>query len=292
MVESAGISLTVDPCRTFEDLATDYSESGVALLNLLGKRQVSHTAVIAGWIRSAFLKYSGFITESWHALGSAVRDAQECGLHRDSLDPRPKSDRLEDILENQWEIQRRRKTWCILRVWDVHTGVVLGRPVSVDHSVSYTLPIDAPTPKDPSRTPITQRSENDPPSLMTRTLYIHKIAEVLKDIVDLEKEGPCPKDFTKVDRLHEQLVTLDAETPAFFRRENPDTRYDDLPECFWVPLVREQLYPLVWFNFMALHRAYVFTRPHSRREALKASLRMLDCQRDNFANLSPRHYKT
>lgn len=76
------------------------------------------------------------------------------------------------------------------------------------------------------------------------------------------------------------------------RKENPDTRYDDLPECFWIPLVRQQLHPLVWFNFMALHRPYVFTRAHSRKEALKASLKMLEAQRDNFANLSPRHYKT
>lgn len=208
-------SLKYNSSMTFEDLATDYSESGVALLNLLGKRQVSHTAVIAGWLRAAFLKYSGLVTEAWHALGSAVRDGQECGLHRDSLDPRPKGDRLEDILENQWEIQRRRKTWCILMVWDVHTGVVLGRPIGVDLSVAYTLPVDAPTPKDPSRTPVAQRSENDPPSLMTRTLYIYKVSMALKDIVELEKEGPCPKDFSKVDRLHECLLELEAQTPAF-----------------------------------------------------------------------------
>lgn len=264
----------------------------MALLNLLGKRQVSHTAVIAGWLRAAYLKYSGLVTEAWHALGTTVRDAQECGLHRDALDPQPKSDRLEDILENQWEIQRRRKTWCLLIVWDVHTGVVLGRPISVDLSVPYTLPIDAPTPKDPSRTPVTQRLESDPPSLMTRTLYIHKISIALKDIVELEKEGPCPKDFSKIDRLHEKLLELEEQTPAFFRRENPDTRYDDLPDCFWIPLVRSQLHPLVSFNFMALHRPYVFTRPHSRREALKASFKMLEAQRANFASLSPRHYKT
>lgn len=263
----------------------------MALLNLLGKRQVSHTAVIAGWLRAAFLKYSGLVTESWHALGTAVRDGQECGLHRDSLDPRPKSDSLEDILENQWEIQRRRRTWCLLTIWDVHTGVVLGRPISVDLTVPRTLPMDTLSQQHPERKPVIQRSENDPPSLITRTLYIYKITMALKDIVDLEKEGPCPKDFSKVDRLHERLLGLQAETPAVFRRENPDTRYDDLPECSWIPLARSQLHPLLWFNFMALHRPYVFTRPHSRGEALKASLKMLELQRATFIGLSPRHYK-
>lgn len=285
-------ALKYNASMTFEDLATDYSESGVALLALLGKRQVSHTAVIADWMRAGFLKYSGLVTESWHAIGTAIRDAQEAGLHRDSLDPKPKSDSLEDILENQWEIQRRRKTWCLLMVWDVHTGIVLGRPISIDLGVQYTLPVDAPTPKDPARTPVTQRTENEPPSLMTRTLYIYNVCMALKDIVELEKEGPCPKDFSKVDRLHEKMLELDAQTPAYFRKQNPDTRYDDLPECFWIPLVRSQLHPLVWFNFMALHRPYIFTRPHSRKEALKASFKMLEAQRENFASMNPRHHKT
>lgn len=142
-------ALKYNSSMTFKDLATDYSESGVALLALLGKRNISHTAVLAGWLRAGFLKYSGMITESWHALGSAIRDGQEAGLHLDSLDPKPKSDSLEDILETQWEIQRRRKTWCILMCWDVHTGIVLGRPVTIDLRLPYTLPVDAPTPKKP-----------------------------------------------------------------------------------------------------------------------------------------------
>lgn len=284
-------SLKYTSSMTFEDLANDYAESGMAILNLLGKRQVSFTYVSADWLRAAYLKYAGLVTESWHAIGTAIRDAQECGLHRGGLDPKPKSDKLEDILENQWEIQRRRKVWCLLVVWDVHTGLVLGRPLSVDISQPCTLPVDAPEPKDPSRTPVVPRSENDPPCLTTRMAYVFRISLALKDIADLEKEGPCPKDFSKVDRLHESLVELEAQTPAYFRKENPDTRFDDLPECSWVPMVRASLHPLVAFNFMALHRPYVFTRPHSRREALKASLQMLELQRANFASMNPRHYK-
>lgn len=283
-------SLKYNSSMTFDDLASDYSESGVALLALLGKRNISHTAVLASWLRVGFLKYSGLITESWHAIGAAIRDAQEAGLHLDSLDPKPESDSLEDILKNQWEIQRRRKTWCLLMSWDVHTGVVLGRPVSIDLRLPYALPVDAPTPKDPARTPVTQRKENEPPTLMTRTLYVFRTTIMLHDIMELQKEGPCPKDFSKVDRLHEKLLELEAQTPAYFRKNNPDTRYDDLPECFWIPRVRDQLHPLVWFNFMALHRPYVYTRPYSRTEALKASLMMLQAQRDNFASMTSRYH--
>lgn len=49
---------------SFEDLALDYSESGVAVLTLLGKRHMSMTTVLAGFARAAFLKYTGMVTEA------------------------------------------------------------------------------------------------------------------------------------------------------------------------------------------------------------------------------------
>lgn len=65
-------SLKYAGSMTFEDLALDYSESGVAIISVLGKRQVSHTAVIAGFVRAAFLKYSGLVTEAWSVLFQAL----------------------------------------------------------------------------------------------------------------------------------------------------------------------------------------------------------------------------
>jgi len=49
---------------TFEDLALDYSESGVAILSVLGKRQMGLTTVLAGFLRAAFLKYVALVTEA------------------------------------------------------------------------------------------------------------------------------------------------------------------------------------------------------------------------------------
>lgn len=49
---------------TFDDLAFDYSESGISILALLGKRQMSIMTVLAGWVRAAFLKYTGMVTEA------------------------------------------------------------------------------------------------------------------------------------------------------------------------------------------------------------------------------------
>ncbi len=52
---------------TFEDLAMDYSESGMSILSLLGKRQMSMTTVLTGFLRAAFLKYVALVTEAVRA---------------------------------------------------------------------------------------------------------------------------------------------------------------------------------------------------------------------------------
>lgn len=180
----------------------------------------------------------------------------------------------------------------ILSGWDAHTGVVLGRPTTIDNSLVPTLPVDAPLPKDRTKTPVLPRGENDPPTPLTRALWAYRTIAPLREILALEKEGPCPRDFSKVDRIHRELQELEARTPPFFRREKPDKRFDRLPQCSWVPLVRATLPQLMSFNFMALHRPYVFTRAESRTQALKASLEMLEAQKTHFQNINKYQYKT
>ncbi|KAI1213638.1 uncharacterized protein F4807DRAFT_408538 [Annulohypoxylon truncatum] len=287
-------SLKYTSNMTFEDLAFDYSESGISILSLLGKRQMSIITVLSGWTRAAFLKYTGMVTEAWHQVGTSIRDAQEIGLHRDQMDPQPSpEDSTEEALEKMWMAQSRRRVWMTLLGWDLHTGAVLGRPTSVDFRlVNRSLPVDSLIPKDTRKSPIMQRGENDPPTPLTRALWSWEVMRPLRDILDLEKEGPFPKDFSKVEKIHQELLDLQARTPPPFRLQNPDTRFDELPECRWLPFVRPTLPQLISFNIMALHRPYVFTRVTSRHEALKASLDMLEAQKIYFSLLKPQQHKT
>ncbi|OLN92139.1 Multidrug resistance regulator 1 [Colletotrichum chlorophyti] len=274
---------------TFEDLAADYSESGVGILSLLGKRQITLTTVQADFLRAAFLKYMAKVTESWHAIGSAIRDAQEIGMHRDSLDPQPASNETEDVLENMWLIQRRRKLYMVLTTWDIHCALVLGRPGSIDWRIlPPSLPIDTPPPKDRRKTPVAPRDdEKDPPTPLTRVIWAFKLVGPMREILELEHDGPCPKDYSKVDRVHQMCLELDELTPAYFRLENPDRRWDDEPSCYWLQSVRFYLPQLNLFNLMALHRPYIFNRQKSRTEALKASIEMLHRQMLTFQGLEP-----
>lgn len=49
---------------TFEDLAADYSESGVTLSNLFGTKHLTTTSIQVGFLRAAFLKFTANVTES------------------------------------------------------------------------------------------------------------------------------------------------------------------------------------------------------------------------------------
>ncbi|KAM7199551.1 hypothetical protein V8F33_004362 [Rhypophila sp. PSN 637] len=288
---------------TFDDLAMDYSESGMSILSLLGKRQMTITTVQTGFLRASFLKYVALVTESWHAIGSAIRDGQEIGLHRDSLDPKPANNSPEAILENQWAIQRRRKLWITLVWWDLHAAVVLGRPTTIDLSQEQqlTLPIDAkmnilatssPSSSSSLPNPLVPRTESDPPTPLTRLIFAIALGTQLRTIYTLEKTlGPNPHSFNALDSLHAEFLSLESQTPPWLRLENPDTKFDSLPECYWIPYARAQMPQMLAFNIMALHRPYIFTRPKSRTEALKASLGMLQAQRYHFSTLRPEHYK-
>lgn len=49
---------------SFVDLGLEYSESGAAILALLGKPHMTELTVLAGFVRSGVLKYTGAVTES------------------------------------------------------------------------------------------------------------------------------------------------------------------------------------------------------------------------------------
>lgn len=49
---------------SFETMAVEYSEIGMAILSLLGKRRISLTTVFADFLRVAFLKYFGQVAEA------------------------------------------------------------------------------------------------------------------------------------------------------------------------------------------------------------------------------------
>lgn len=273
---------------SFEDLACDYSESGMAVVNLFGKTGLSLTTVQAEFLRASFLKFSANVTESWHVFSTTVRDAQELGMHRDSFDPKPPADASPEVaLEYQWLVQRRRKIFMILMIWDINIAIILGRPGVIDGRHGQpTPPVDAPHPSSRSRTPVVARDpDTEPPTPLSKCLWGLRLTEGLRAVKDMEQYGPYPKDWSKVDTIHQKILRVEEEKPAFLRLENPDTRWDHMPGMQWMREARYHYATLHQFGLMALHRPYIFHRKKSRLEGLRASLQMLELQRQGFEGL-------
>jgi hypothetical protein len=228
----------------------------------------------------------------WHALGEVIKDAQEIGLHSTQRDPKPRSNDAAAVLENQWNIQDRRRIWMILSGWDIHTAMVLGRPAAIIDTLEPTLPIDVIIVQNRLANPVLPRGAHDAPTPLTRAIWAYRIMSNLRKVQVLEREGPFSEDFSHVDRLDQEMRQLDADIPCFFHRYNPDRTFDSIPDCYWIPRARATLPQLLSFNLIALHRPYIFTHPASRSRALGACLDMLRAQKEHFESIQENQYRT
>ncbi|KAI1056248.1 hypothetical protein LB507_001886 [Fusarium sp. FIESC RH6] len=273
---------------SFEDLAMEYSESGQAIVDLLGKKHLSLSTVQAQFLRASFHKFTAKVTDAWHIISVAIRDAQDLGMHRDSLDPKNAASSLESILEHQWLIQRRRRIYILLAIWDLNCAMILGRPGTIDWNQTLpTPPVDAPIPKNRDKTPVVPRGEDDHPTPITRLLWNYELCRPLLAIQNLEVKGSYPLDPDKIEKIHKSIQDLDKTMPPSFRMDNPDTRWDNLPETHWYTANRYYFASLHEFSKMALHRPFIFNRAESRVEAIHASLKTLEIQKLTFEGLPP-----
>jgi len=278
---------------SYDDLANDYSESSVSIMALLGKRHTTFVAVQAGFLRTSFLKNSGLVPEAWHSLSQTIRDAQEIGLHKTSLSrPRRADQTPEDVLENLWLEQLKRRMWLLLSLWDIHMAIVLGRPTTIDsRDGKPAFPIDAPIPKNRIEVAPSPRGENDPPTPLSLLIWTCELCAPLWDIYNLEKEDPHQNNIIKVENMHFLINQINLHCPPYFRSHNPDTTFDNHPDCYWLKTARPAFQNNFAFTVMALHRPYIFTNPSSRSLALKAGLDILRSQRTYFNLLTATHYK-
>jgi hypothetical protein len=69
-------------------------------------------------------------------------------------------------------------------------------------------------------------------------IALYHLIQPLVKVMELEQDGPCPKSYDKVDRVHEMTMRIYEELPAYLRLEYPDTRWDNHPGCQWLPAAR------------------------------------------------------
>ncbi|CAG7557280.1 unnamed protein product [Fusarium equiseti] len=92
--------------------------------HLINVQQLLHSCY---WFKSE----ARFI-ECWHVLNSAIREAQELSIHKET--------KAGPITE--FELEMRRRIWCILDTWDWQISTLLGRPLIIDRK---DCDVDLPT---------------------------------------------------------------------------------------------------------------------------------------------------
>ncbi|KAK6379540.1 hypothetical protein LTS17_006458 [Exophiala oligosperma] len=262
--------------------------STLQLLGLLEKDAISLTYIQAEFLTVSWLKNRGAIAEAWHTLAQAVMDAQEIGLHRD--EGKLHADSSENVCEQLWKILMRRRTMINLYLWDSEMGMVLGKSLTLSiNDCLIVPPTDCDIPRDRKSIAPSPRSPFEKPSVFTVRLLEYQLASCFHDIKALEAEGPYPRDYGKVERLHQRAVDFIDSIPPIYRSNNPDTSFDE--QCPWLPAQREHLRSNAWFFLLLLHRTYIFSVAKSRTEIMKAGIQMLHAQQKFFCSLQPQHWK-
>ncbi|CVK98779.1 uncharacterized protein FMAN_08444 [Fusarium mangiferae] len=252
------------------DRAAEYSDAGRRLASSFRKSEPTLTGVQAELMRACFEKTTGAVIEAWHTLGTAIRDAQELGLHLIEPDSTTYSKS-----EKSSDREMGRNVWLMLHLWDAHMGIVLGRPMSTRMS-----PSDVASPMSSRDSSGNQR----PPQPRDVILCgYHTAYKFLQDIHDLEKVEDWR---VPVDKIHETIVTNIANVPGWATIQR--SRHGELP---WLSAALETMYTNVQFVIFALHRPFIFAEPNSRHKAFDAAMRILESQGRLFDQTEPLQYK-
>lgn len=269
---------------SLRDLAVDYSESGTALLSLVGSTHVTITTVQAGMIRAMLSAYLADILGSWNALGETITHARKIGMHDDLLDPKPPSAKLQDILRTEWLIQQRRCLYMMMQMWDTHFSLILGKPPFINpRDRRPSLPVDAIPPKDKSTCAVVLRTDGfDPPTPLARSLWLFRLAAPLRDAEFSENADAKVADAAMAEAVGRKMLETVQQIPPYFRLESTDWRWDSHPDCPWLTASRFCLEQFIQFNVMVLHRSYILSQSTSRTEALRAAIKLLSCQQMSY----------
>ncbi|RKL00315.1 hypothetical protein BFJ71_g5803 [Fusarium oxysporum] len=252
------------------DRAAEYSDAGRRLASSFRKSEPTLTGVQAELMRACFEKTTGAVIEAWHTLGTAIRDAQELGLHL--IEPESTT---YSKTEKPSDRELGRNVWLILHLWDAHMGIVLGRPMSTSMSPNdVALPMSS---RDSS-------GKQRPPQPRDVILCgYHTAYKFLQDIHNLDKVDDWR---VPVEKIHETILTNIANLPAWTTVQR--SRQGEPP---WLSAALETMFTNVHFVVFALHRPFIFAEPSSRHKAFHAAMQILDSQGRLFDQTEPLQYK-
>ncbi|KIX07829.1 uncharacterized protein Z518_02483 [Rhinocladiella mackenziei CBS 650.93] len=276
--ETLGISNYADCDR----LSQSFYLIGNKLVSMLGRHHPTLCSIEHDLVSSCWLKNSGRGSEAWYRLGSAVRQAQELGLHSlpQSIEQTPE-DSLESNLLKIWALEHRKRIWARLFVVDSILALALGRPRLLHREdCSTPAPLNCEYPKDPART--VPLSLDDSP--FTTTLPFLTLANKIHDMLSFVANGIFTRDYTKVLSVHQDVYSLRKKLPLSLPGNFPGPCPD--PRTARLTVIRLSILNSINVILVALHRPFLRTQPSSRTAAVNAALEGLELQ-NSICDLIP-----
>ncbi|GLA34081.1 hypothetical protein AnigIFM63309_005501 [Aspergillus niger] len=137
--------LESDLGENYASLSEQYHRTAKQLSNTIGPGKGGLTQVQQLFLGAIWYKTEALFVESWHALGAAIHEAQELGMHRSSSKAKV----------SEFEREMRRRIWCLLYTWDWQMSLLLSRPFIINSSCcSLELPnLRLETPNTEANTP-------------------------------------------------------------------------------------------------------------------------------------------
>ncbi|CEJ91327.1 hypothetical protein VHEMI07047 [[Torrubiella] hemipterigena] len=250
------------PNMELSDRAEDFSNAGQELAACFRRRELTLNMVQAQLMRACFEKTTGAVVDAWHTLGTAIRNAQELGLHL--LGPEEMASTTVPASERDLG----RKLWLMLHIWDNHMAIVLGRPL-----FTRMNPNDVPSPMSWSHSPASSPSMPKVPQPRDVILCgYHTAYRFLQDIRDLEqrKIEDCR---ALIQGIHEKIATNITNLPAWAAAQRSRDG-----EPAWLAAALETMLTNVHFVLFALHRPFVFKEQSSRERAFYSAMQILESQ--------------
>ncbi|KAI5803553.1 hypothetical protein DFH27DRAFT_52121 [Peziza echinospora] len=259
--------------ETFHDFSARLTAGACELVVLLGGTgTLSIARAQQAFLRATWLKNEGRMHEAWHSLGTAIRSAQEQGMHVEARQRGGQNNR------ELWYREIEKRVWINLYCWDRYMAMLLGRPTMInDKHCTVLPPLDAVIPFDLTQHAPAKRGVMDAPTLFTARILEHRLCKLVNELDDFNQTVTTSNpDFVRLDALHARIMAFAESFPPEFSITKRNASFDGS-----VPLlpVQATLLKCTFYSIIvALHRPFIFLREKSRREIVKACLIMLECQ--------------
>ncbi|KAL3468239.1 fungal-specific transcription factor domain-containing protein [Aspergillus heterothallicus] len=202
-----------------DHLSVLYHKATKQLSNTIGPGKGGMAQVQQLFLTAQWFKTEALFVESWHALGVAIHEAQEQGMHRSSS-----SSKFSDF-----EREMRRRLWCILYAWDWQMSLLLSRPFIINSTCCVF--------EMPKLQLETINSEPESPSPIAHMVLQCQIGLAISKIPGLM--GGILSSTQAMSIQEETQKWFDTFPPAY-AISNPDTRWDKTHN--FVKLQRYQLH--------------------------------------------------